>query len=111
LDLDLTRCDLDVKKSGFLGKGLAGNTTIERLTLRCNDLTADGAELIIRGILESFALINSSDEYDEWGRRLDIYRGGREGTVLGGRKREGYTKINLSKVKLGKVETNESVKS
>ena len=90
IDLDLTRCDIDVKKAGFLGKGLAGNTTIERLTLRCNDLTADGAELIIRGILESFALINSSDEYDEWGRRLDRYRGGREGTVLGGRKREGY---------------------
>lgn len=75
VDLDLTRCDLDVKKSGFLGKGLAGNTTIERLTLRCNDLTADGAELIIRGILDSFSLMNSTDEYDEWGRRLDRVRG------------------------------------
>lgn len=75
VDLDLTRCDLDVKKAGFLGRGLAGNTTIERLTLRCNDLTADGAELIIRGILDSFSLLNSTDEYDEWGRRLDRGRG------------------------------------
>ena len=53
-----------------LGRGLAGNVSIERLTLRNNPLTADGVELIVRGIVESMRLVDDEQEYDAWGRRL-----------------------------------------
>jgi hypothetical protein len=83
-ELDLRGCDIDVAKAAHLGRGLAGNVSIERLTLRNNPLTADGVELIVRGIVESMRLVGDEQEYDAWGRRMRA-AGGASGSEAGSR--------------------------
>ena len=79
--LDLRNCGIDARAARVLGRGLAGNASIQRLTVRNNPLTADGVEYIVRGLVDSYRLLGSRDDFDAWGRRVESRGVGVEGGV------------------------------